>query len=302
MRSTGGVAVQRKWAGLVAYVSCIRYRDVLILQGSPLLGMAFAFREVTTEKAVSMGVFVLASLLLVAHVFSFNDWAGIALDSNDPNKSADVFVTRGVSRHGVAVLSLALLAASLALLALLPFRTTLVLGIVIAALGALYSHPAFDAKGTPVVSSLPHLIGGALHFLLGYSVLAGIDRRGTLIAVFFALTFTAGHLNQEVRDHDGDRLNGIRTNAVAFGTTAAFLAGGVLFTLAYADLFFLAYAGIVPAALAVLPSVLYPVHVFWSVTTWRAGLSFASVSRFQNRYRLLYAVIGVAMVATLFVR
>jgi 4-hydroxybenzoate polyprenyltransferase len=301
VRSTGGVAVQRKQAGLVAYVSSIRYRDVLILQGSPLLGMAFAFREMTGEKAVSMGVFVLASIFLVAHVFSFNDWAGIAMDANDPNKSADVFVTRGVSRYGVAVLSLALLAASLLLLAFLPFKT-LVLGIAIAALGAVYSHPAFDAKGTPVVSSLPHLIGGALHFLLGYSVLGGIDRRGTLIALFFALTFTAGHLNQEVRDYDGDRLNGIRTNAVAFGKTAAFLAGGVLFTLAYADLFFLAYAGIVPGALAVLPSVLYPVHVFWSVTTWRAGLNFASVSRFQNRYRLLYAVIGVAMVATLFVR
>ena len=301
MRSTSGVAVQRKRAGLVAYVSCIRYRDVLILQGSPLLGMAFAFREMTVEKAASMGVFVLASILLVAHVFSFNDWAGITLDSNDPNKSADVFVTRGVSRHGVAVLSLALLAASMLLLALLPFRT-LVLGIAIAALGALYSHPVFDAKGAPVVSSLPHLIGGALHFLLGYSVLAGIDRRGTLIAFFFALTFTAGHLNQEVRDYDGDRVNGIRTNAVVFGKTAAFVAGGVLFTLAYADLFFLASAGIVPAALAVLASVLYPVHVFWSDATWRAGLTFASESHFQNRYRMLYAVIGVAMVATLFVR
>jgi 4-hydroxybenzoate polyprenyltransferase len=286
----------------MAYVRCIRYRDVLILQGSPLLGLAFAFRgEMTVEKAVSMGVFVLASVLLVAHIFSFNDWAGIALDSKDPNKSADVFVTRGVSRHGVAVLSLALLAASVLLLSLLPYRT-LVLGIAVAALGALYSHPSLDAKGVPVASSLPHLIGGALHFLLGYSVLAGIDRRGTLIALFFALTFTAGHLNQEVRDYDGDRLNGIRTNAVVFGKTAAFMAGGVLFTLAYADLVFLAYAGIVPAALAVLPSVLYPLHVFWSVSTWRSGLSFAGVSRFQNRYRMLYALIGAAMVATLFVR
>jgi 4-hydroxybenzoate polyprenyltransferase len=301
MRSTGGVAVQRKRAGLLAYVSCIRYRDVLILQGSPFLGMAFAFREMSAEKAVSMLVFAVASLLLVAHVFSFNDWAGIALDSNDPNKSADVFVTRGVSRQGVAVLSLGLLVASLLLLALLGFQT-LILGIAIAALGAFYSHPAFDAKGTPVISSLPHLIGGALHFLLGYSVLGGIDRRGTLIALFFALTFTAGHLNQEVRDYDGDRPNGIRTNAVAFGKTAAFLAGGLLFTLAYADLFFLAYARIVPAPLAVLPSVLYPLHVFWSITTLRAGLNFATVSRFQNRYRMLYAVIGVAMVGTLFVR
>ena len=300
MRSTGGVAV-RKRAGLLAYASCIRYREVVILQGSPLLGMAFALREPTLDKVVSMGVCALASSLLVAHVFSFNDWAGIALDSNDPNKSADVFVTRGISRRGVAALSLGLLAASLFLLALLPLPT-LLLGIAIAALGALYSHPAFDAKGTPVFSSLPHLVGGALHFLFGYSLFAPIDQRGVLIALYFALTFTAGHLNQEVRDHDGDRLNGVRTNAVAFGKTAAFAAGLVLFTIAYADLFFLAWRGIVPTPLAVLPSVLYPVHVLWSITTLRRGLSFASVSRFQNRYRLLYAAIGVAMLAALFLR
>lgn len=291
----------RKRAGFRAYVSCIRYQDVLILQGSPLLGVAFALNDLTLGKTVSVFVFALASILLVAHIFSFNDWAGIALDANDPNKSPDVFVTRGISRQGVVVLSLGLLTASLLLFARLG-RQPLLLGIAIAALGALYSHPAFNAKGTPVASSLPHLIGGVLHFLLGYSVFGGIDRRGTLIALFFALTFTAGHLNQEVRDHDGDRLNGIRTNAVAFGKKAAFAAGFLLFTLAYADLFFLAYSDIVPARLGLLPIVLYPIHVVWSVTTMRAGLSFAGVSRFQNRYRLLYAVIGAAMVATLFLR
>lgn len=295
------MATPRKRAGLVAYVSCVRYRDVLLLQGAPLLGVAFGVRRMTTEDVVTTVVFTLASILLVAHVFTFNDWAGIALDANDPNKAADVFVVRGISQHGVAFFSLGLLAASLLLLALLRVQT-LLLGIAIAALSALYSHPAFNAKGTPVVSSFPHLVGGALHFLLGYSVFGGIDSRGTLIALFFALTFTAGHLNQEVRDYDGDRLNGIRTNAVAFGKTSAFVAGLLLFTLAYADLFFLASAGIVPAPLAVLPSVLYPLHVFWSVTTFRAGLSFTNVSRFQNRYRMLYAVIGVGMIAALFVR
>jgi 4-hydroxybenzoate polyprenyltransferase len=301
MKPTSGIAVQPKRAGLLAYLSCIRYEDVLVLQGSPLLGAAFALRGITADTVVSACLFTVGSLCLVAHIFSFNDWAGIALDSNDPNKSADVFVKRGVSTRGVAVLSLGLLAVSLLLFALLP-RQTLLLAIVIAVLGALYSHPSFNAKGTPVVSSLPHLVGGLLHFLLGYSVFGGIDGRGALIALFFALTFTAGHLNQEVRDHEGDRLNGIRTNAVAFGKHAAFAAGFLLFTLAYADLFLLAYSRIVPAALGLLPILLYPIHVFWSVTTLRSGLTFAGVSAFQNRYRTLYALIGAAMVATLFLR
>jgi 4-hydroxybenzoate polyprenyltransferase len=295
------MAVPRGRARLLAYVSCIRYQDVLILQGSPLLGVAFALRDLTPEKVVHVLLFALASMLLVAHIFSFNDWAGVALDSNDPNKSADVFVTRGVSREGVAVLSLTLLAASLLLFGLLR-RQTLLLGIAIAVLGGLYSHPSFNAKGVPVVSSLPHLVGGLLHFLLGYSVFADLDRHGMLVGLFFALTFTAGHLNQEVRDYEGDRLNDIRTNAVAFGKHAAFAAGLVLFTLAYADLVLLAYSGIVPARLRLLPIVLYPLHLYWSLTTLRAGLTFTSVSRFQNRYRMLYALIGVAMLVALFVR
>ena len=298
MKPTSDVGVRRARLDLRAYLSCIRYQEVLLLQGSPLLGAAFALKEITAESALSVLLLALAGFLLVAHIFTFNDWAGIASDSNDPNKSANVFSTRGITPRGVLLLSAGLLAASLLLFALLPGRTFLV-AVAIAALGLFYSHPSVNAKGLPLVSSSPHLIGGTLHFLLGYSLFGGIDSRGILIAFFFALTFTAGHLNQEVRDYEGDRLNGVLTNAVAFGRTAAFVAGFLGFTLAYGDLVVLARAGLVPAPLGAVPLVLYPLHVLWSVRTLRAGLSFENVSRFQSRYRMLYALIGLTMVVTL---
>jgi len=288
----------RARVALRAYLSCIRYEDVLLLQGSPLLGVAFALREFTVKSAATVVLFALASLLLVAHIFTLNDWAGIASDSNDPNKSANVFSTKGITSRGVLLLSLSLLAGSLLVFALLP-RQTLLLAIAIAALGVVYSHPSINTKSMPILSSSPHLVGGLLHFLLGYSLFVGIDRRGILIALFFALTFTAGHLNQEVRDYDGDRRNGLRTNAVAFGRTASFLAGLLIFTLAYGDLFLLAYAGIVPAVLGALPLVCYPLHVFWSLRTLRGGLTFERVRRFQSRYRILYALMGLGMVVSL---
>ena len=297
-------AASRKRLGPLAYLPCIRYHDVLMLQGSPLLGAAFALgpafalARVTVETIASVLMLALGSFLLVAHVFSFNDWAGIATDSEDPNKSATVFSTRGVTPRGVLLLSAGLLGAAMLVFLRLP-RPTLLLAVAIAALGIFYSHPWMNAKGIPVVSSCPHLFGGLLHFLLGYSLFRPIDRRGALIALFFALTFTAGHLNQEVRDHDGDRLNGLSTNAVAFGPTPAFLAGLLIFTLAYADLGYLAYSGLVPRVLGLLPLMLYPVHVAWSLTTLRAGLTFGNVSRLQRRYRMLYALIGLGMVARL---
>ena len=85
-------------------------------------------------------------------------------------------------------------------------RTTLASLVVasIAALSALYSLPYFHWKGRPLLNSATHLAGGVLHFLLGYSLGNAIDRRGLALATFFALTFAAGHLTQEVRDHQGD--------------------------------------------------------------------------------------------------
>jgi 4-hydroxybenzoate polyprenyltransferase len=274
---------------------------VLVLQGSPLLGVAFALREVNVEKAAAAVVFAIASFLLVAHIWTFNDWAGLATDLNDPNKSERVFSTKGVSPRGLLGFSLSLLVLSFVFFAFLPHRTLLI-ALAIAVLGVLYSHPAVSAKSIPMVSSVTHLLGGCCHFLLGYSLFEPIDRRGALIGLFFALTFTAGHLNQEVRDHEGDKLNGLSTNAVYFGKRRAFLAGLALFTLAYADLALLAYQGVVPTVVGVLPLVLYPIQLVWSVTTLRAGLSFESVGRLQRGYRMLYGVIGLSMVAALFFR
>jgi 4-hydroxybenzoate polyprenyltransferase len=265
------------------------------------MGVAFAMRVFTSQAIGDLALFVVASFLLVAHIFCFNDWAGASTDRNDPNRSNEVFSTKGVTSRDVLLLSAVLLALSLLLFAHLS-RQTLLLAIAIAVLGVFYSHAGLNGKGTPIISSCPHLVGGVLHFLLGYSLFSPIDQSGILIGLFFALTFTAGHLNQEVRDYDGDRLNGVHTNAVAFGRTPAFLAGLVVFTIAYADLFLLAGIGVVPAALAILPLVLYPLHVVWSVRTLRAGLSFANVSRFQDRYRMLYGVMGLGIVLALLLR
>jgi 4-hydroxybenzoate polyprenyltransferase len=227
-----------------------------------------------------------------------NDWAGLTTDLADANKAARVFTARGVGRREMGVVT-----AGLLILALLLFSrlgvVTLALAMGIAVLSALYSMPLFHWKGMPFFNSLAHLIGGILHFLLGYSLGRSLDARGFAIAAFFALIFVAGHLTQEVRDHQHDAVNGIRTNAVVFGQRRTFVASLFLFTLAQVVLLLLALRGFLPRPLAVL-AVLYPMQLYWSFEALRDGLTYESVSRLQTRYRLLYAVIGLAMVAALF--
>jgi 4-hydroxybenzoate polyprenyltransferase len=284
----------------VRYLSCLRVQEILMLQGSPLLGAIFAIGHPATQEVKSLAILTIANLCLVAHIFILNDWSNLDTDLADPNKAASVFTMRGVGPTEMAGLAAILLAASLFLFGCLG-PSTLGLSIAIALLSALYSLSHFNWKGRPLLNSVVHLAGGGLHFLLGYSVGNAIDRRGLVTAVFFALTFAAGHLTQEIRDHHGDRLNAIRTNAVIFGERRTFAASLALFTLAYALLILLALRGTLPRALAALV-VLYPIHLRWSLQTLAEGLTYGNICRLQSRYRALFAIVGLAMVAAFWLR
>ena len=140
-----------------------------------------------------------------------------------------------------------------------------------------------------------HLAGGALHFLLGYSVFSAIGWKAVMLSSFLTLVFTAGHATQEVQDYEEDRLNGIRTNAVVFGKTAVFIAAFVGFVFAYGDLAWLSLCGVLPSSLWLMAVILFPFHCYWSLNTWRAGLCPNDVRRLRNRYRVLFLLIGIAI-------
>jgi 4-hydroxybenzoate polyprenyltransferase len=296
MNATASLASKARVSAL-RYLSCVRPQDILVLQGSPLLGAAFAIGRPTVQDVGPLAILMVANVLLVTHIFMLNDWSGLTSDFADPNKTARVFTARGVGRRDIGVLTAGLLVVSLLLFSsvgLFPFGVA----VAIAALSALYSLPRFNWKGRPLLNSLTHFTGGILHFLLGYSMTHAIDGRGLAIATFFALIFVAGHLTQEVRDHEGDTINTIRTNAVVFGERRAFAASLVLFALAQILLLLLSLQGILPRPIAALV-VLFPLQLHWSLQTLREGLTYASVCRLQTRYRVLYAVVGLAMVAGL---
>jgi 4-hydroxybenzoate polyprenyltransferase len=287
-------------ASALRYLSCLRPQDILVLQGSPLLGAAFAIRHPGAKDIAPLATLMTANVLLVSHIFMLNDWSGLTTDLADANKAAHVFTARGVGRGRMGVLTAGLLVVSLLLFSRLG-PIALGLSLAIAALSAFYSLPQFNWKGRPFLNSVAHLAGGILHFLLGYSLGSALDAPGLAIATFFGLIFAAGHLTQEVRDHEGDAVNAIRTNAVVFGPRRTFAASLVLFALAHVLLLLLALQGVLPRPLAAMVA-FYPVQLYWSIETLGEGLTYASVSRLQARYRLLYAVIGLAMVAALCAR
>jgi 4-hydroxybenzoate polyprenyltransferase len=235
---------------------------------------------------------VVGSTALTAHVFVLNDWAGYARDAGDPRRAGD----RTILRDEIAHLALALLAVAAVALAATGL-SALVFGAAIAALSLVYSVAPRLGKSTPGAASLNHLTGGVLHFLMGYTLVRAVDAQGVALGLFFGLVFAAGHLNQEVRDHDADRAEGIRTSAVAFGCRAAFGASLVLFACAYGLVVGLAAAGVLPRVLLATAAI-GVVQAVWSRDALRRGLDAEAALWIQRRYRLLFALVGVLMVVS----
>lgn len=277
-------------------LSCIRFGEVLNLQGPPLLGAILAAGPLSSDRIFPLTCLALGNSLLVAHVFSINDWSHLNADRRDTNRLNLPFLATEAGGGALGFLWFGLLAVSLVVFGGLGFPL-LLNALAIATLSALYSAPAFDLKGTPIVSSVLHIAGGVLHFLLGYTLFSPIDARGLLVGCFFGIVFAAGHLMHEVRDYQSDLMNGIRTNAVQFGKGRSFAAGLALFAIAGTLLVVLAVRGLLPRPLLLVSVPLNILHLYWSVETWQAGLTFENIQRLQVRYRVLYATIGLALFA-----
>ncbi len=281
---------------MLRLLSAIRFDEVLVLQGTPLMGAILALTSLSFVEVATGALFGMGSLCLVAHVFVINDWAGIDGDLLDPQRSERTFARLGVSRSSVGGLAVVLMGAALiifAVLGIVPF----LLSLAILGLSTLYSMPGIHLKGRPVLGTALHLVGGTLHFLLGYATFAPIDPGSILVGCFFGLIFAAGHLMHETRGYEGDKSNGIRTNAVYFGKIRSFVAATILFTAAYGLLTALALYNQLPPLLAFV-IVLYPVHLYAALKALRAGLSVESLLTYQNAYRALYAIIGAALIMT----
>lgn len=276
---------------LKMWLACIRYKDAIVAQVPALVGITFSLEKIDTITTINILYCGLGAFFLMAHIFCLNDWADEVVDAQDPRKRDNNFLAKNVTGLEMLYLAVVLGAASLLLFAILSYQLLILtfLGIV---LSLLYSFPIpnFQGKRIPFLSSVLHIIGSLITFLLGYALFAEIDAGGLSIGIYFSLIFVAGHLMQEVQDWAGDRANGIRTHAVRFGPKATFAAANVIFSLSYVYLFWLAQVGYIPAFLRYI-ILFYPIYIMMAWQVSQKGLAFDSMNRFRDGYRLLYAVI-----------
>ncbi|HET6846086.1 MAG TPA: UbiA family prenyltransferase, partial [Anaerolineales bacterium] len=214
-------------------------------------------------------------------------------------KHKDTFVHRGVTPNQMLSMAAALAAAGLLAFAALS-ALHVVLGIVAIALGIAYSAQFGDVKGKciPVVSSLLHVGGTLIAFMLGALTYASADWRSVLIAAYPVLLILAGHLVQEIQDYEEDRLSGCRTNAVQFGRKRVFVLASAIFAVSFVLLYSLAALGLFPPFIRFTP-VLYFAYLAIALRAYRLGLTRDAVKSLRDQYRLLFgALVGIILLGS----
>jgi len=274
-----------------AFIKSARFAEVSILLGFPMIGLFFAFKS--AEELVSLPVFLFAAAIfsLFTAIYAFNGLAGTEDDKNN-SRLADL---AGKRRSFIVTIAVSLVLSILLFLLIKPLLAAF--SAVSFLLWCVYSFPKKGFKYRPVLGTLIHFIGQLIHFLMGYAVLAQVDGKSAAASVYFALLFSAGHINHELIDHDADEKSGIKTGAVCFGVSAWEKVSFALFTLAAV------YISVLPALDKKLLPACFPfmiagfIHIIFKICTFKKAPAQAKFLEERHFYRILYFAAGIVFIA-----
>jgi 4-hydroxybenzoate polyprenyltransferase and related prenyltransferases len=275
---------------LSAFIKSARFAEVSILLGFPMIGLFFAFKS--ADQLISLPVFLFTAAIfsLFTSIYAFNGLAGIETDfhnsrlSDLKGKKTSFIITLAVSL-ALSFILFFLIKPALALFAALSFL-----------LWCVYSFPKKGFKYRPVLGTLIHFAGQIIHFLMGYAVLAPIDEGSAAVAVYFALLFSAGHINHELIDHDADDKAGIRTGAVCFGVQTWEKVSFALFLLAA---LYISALSLLKKELLVIcfPFIIAGIiHIIFKICTFKKPSGQTKFLSERSFYRILYFAAGIAFI------
>jgi 4-hydroxybenzoate polyprenyltransferase len=159
-----------------------------------------------------------------------------------------------------------------------------------------YSFPKKGFKYKPVLGTLTHFVGQILHFEMGYSIIKETGSFSLLISIYFALLFSAGHINHELIDYEADKTAGTQTGAVYFGKKTWAYVSFFLFT---GSTVFLLYISIIKVVniIVVFPFIAAGfIHVARKLMTYRYDFSRDRFLTERSFYRFAYFVAGILFV------
>ena len=273
-----------------AFIKSARFAEASILLGFPLISLFFAFESVSQLLSLQVVLFVLAIFPLSTSIYAFNGLAGIGEDGentrlSDLKNRKTTFIATLVVSLSFSIVFFFLIKPELAVLAVVSFL-----------LWCIYSFPKKGFKYRPVLGTLIHFFTQIIHFLMGYAVIKPIDGTGIAISVYFAILFSAGHINHELIDREADEKTGIMTGAVCFGAKNWEILSFCLFSAAAVYIF--AVSMLIPGMIICT----YPfaaaglIHIVYKIIFFRKPSVQAKFLAERSFYRILYFVAGILFI------
>ncbi|KPK72399.1 hypothetical protein AMJ87_04950 [candidate division WOR_3 bacterium SM23_60] len=283
---------------IVYYIQSIRWFEITIRMGAPLLALMLTIPVFSTSNMLRTVHTLVAFFFLWAHLYAFNEWGGYLSDQGDRSKAHTPLMAGKIQRDEMFILAWVCAFFSVFLYALLDVRLVPIVCADIT-IGILYAHPRVLLKEVPFVSFVILFLVSVGDFMLGWLTFSAHITSGVLIGLYFGVLGIVGQSYHETGDCDTDRKSGIRTNAVRFGRKKISITGFVLYTIACLYFCLLAQQAIVPDYLCIPILVTYPLYVVLFAACFRAQLQSSAVHTFVVRYRVLYGGIGFAMLILL---
>lgn len=197
---------------LKKYWQAFRLNEVILMSGFFIIGGFFAITEFNKEVAYKLIGLIILSITIVLSVYSFNAAAGKSQDANNLRLKN----LWNLSKSTFLIFAALFFAFSLIISFYLNIISS-ILTVIIILLWVLYSHPVIGFKQKAVWGTLIHFIAQILHFIMAWLIFQIFSWDAVLIAIYFSIAFSSGHLLHEIIDCEVDKNSGFRTSPVVFG-------------------------------------------------------------------------------------
>ncbi len=202
--------------GIIRFASSLRLLEASQVAGFASLGILFALDQADRGGLGRSAMFVAATFLLYAAVYSFNSYGGYTADI----RNVRLAHLRQTKRSTYAGLTVAFVGTSLLIYGHLA-RALVILAGVVFLLWCFYSLPRVGLKHFPLTGTLVHVATQIVTFQMAALAINRVTTHSLLVSLNFAVLFAAGHIHHELLDYSADREVGDRTLAVTFGPDTA---------------------------------------------------------------------------------
>ncbi|HOY31898.1 MAG TPA: UbiA family prenyltransferase [Bacteroidales bacterium] len=196
----------------MSLIKALRIPEVALMSGFFIIGSFFGIDEWNYNILIKLVMICFISFFTILSVYTYNAAAG---------KQADVFNKRlsalgKFSSLTYKISGIIFLLFSIALSALIHIIFPL-LTLIVYLIWLVYAHPKWGLKHKAYWGTVLHFFAQILHFNMCYFAFKDVSIYSISLSVFFAIAFSAGHLNHEIIDYEADKHAQIKTTAVKHG-------------------------------------------------------------------------------------